>query len=503
MLVFIGLALGFYFTTQRYEYYLQRSSFAHNVLDSYLAVSNHVFKKLSAMAEIVAVGYISDQQARVVNMQSLRLEVAEIRQVVNTEINLVKGSLEGDTLDSELARLSEIEMLVEKIIKSSDEIKAHVNIGQLSAAAAELDRLQSHSIAGHFNDMIEAALLRAGNDADAIDSKTYRMGALITRILPTITLIVMLLVLPMTMFFYRRLENSVDILLHGAGRFTAGDLEHRIPVEGEQEFIQLAAGFNTMAEELRSHQNTLVSANTKLAKIDQNRRQLLADISHELKTPLTVIVGESDVALRRNKQSEAEYRQALSRILEMAEHTGRLVSDLLFVARSDAGQMPLQLQPLSIDKLVSKVVDSFAVSAKQKRIDLVLKCGVDDQIVQGDSGRLRQVLGILLDNALRYSAADGKVIVKLENSEQDAVKISVIDDGIGLSKEDAALAFERFYRSGEAERYADGTGLGLTVAKAIVDAHSGQIWLEGQLGEGTQAYIVLPSRLNDHLGAVA
>ena len=242
------------------------------------------------------------------------------------------------------------------------------------------------------------------------------------------------------------------------------------------------------------------SSNEILELVDENRRKLLADISHEFRTPLTVIRGESEIALRGKAKTKAEYQETLARIMEQADQTTRLVDDLLFIARADAGEPRLKIRPVSVSGLLSATCTDFSARAEQNQIRIEQGLEDENSVVMGDAGRLRQVFSILIDNALRYSKQGSTVEVKLERDEKQIV-VTVRDTGIGLTKEEARQAFQRFFRGGKAQGHARGTGLGLPVAKAIVEAHKGSITLEGKPGEGALATVVLPAE--EKLKAVA
>ncbi len=186
--------------------------------------------------------------------------------------------------------------------------------------------------------------------------------------------------------------------------------------------------------------------------------------------------------------------------MQQADQTTRLVDDLLFIVRADAGEPILKIRPVSVSGLISAACKDFSARAEQNKISI--KQNIDDEnvVVMGDSGRLRQVFSILIDNALRYSKKDGTVVVSLDHDDKEII-VTVRDTGIGLTKEEVRQAFQRFYRGGKAQGHARGTGLGLPVAKAIVEAHKGSITLEGRPGKGALATVILPAE--EKLKAVA
>jgi len=218
---------------------------------------------------------------------------------------------------------------------------------------------------------------------------------------------------------------------------------------------------------------------------------LLANISHEFRTPLTVIRGEAEIALRGSNKSEMDQRESFQRIVDQVENATRLVDDLLFIARADAGEPRLKLSSVSIASMIDLVCQEFAARAEDKGIRIEQGRLPAGAVVQGDSGRLRQVFAILLENAIRYSNPGGRVEVQVLQGDE-SVKIIFRDEGIGLTDEEAELAFERFYRAPMAVEKAAGTGLGLPVAKAIVEAHNGSISLSGNPGQGATATVVIP-----------
>jgi two-component system OmpR family sensor kinase len=286
----------------------------------------------------------------------------------------------------------------------------------------------------------------------------------------------------------------------------------------EREFERLGMAFNTMARQLAEHRaamrdsnirleaiieertRALKSSNETLELVDENRRKLLADISHEFRTPLTVIRGESEIALRGKVKTNEEYQETLARIMEQADQTTRLVDDLLFIARADAGEPRLKVRLLALNNLLTATCTDFSAQAEKNVISIELELGEDEIMLMGDEGRLRQVFSILIDNALRYSSQHGTVTVSLGRDDKEIV-VKVKDMGIGLTEEEVRQAFHRFFRGGKAQSHARGTGLGLPVAKAIVKAHKGRITLDGKPGEGALAIVTLPSE--EKLKAVA
>ena len=186
--------------------------------------------------------------------------------------------------------------------------------------------------------------------------------------------------------------------------------------------------------------------------------------------------------------------------MEQADQTTRLVDDLLFIARADAGEPRLKVRLLSLNNLLATTCADFTSQAEKNAISIELELGEDEIMLMADAGRLRQVFSILIDNALRYSSQNGTVTVSLGRDDKEIV-VKVKDMGIGLTQEEVRQAFQRFFRGGKAQSHARGTGLGLPVAKAIIEAHKGRIELDGKPGEGALVIVTLPAE--ERLEAVA
>jgi signal transduction histidine kinase len=309
----------------------------------------------------------------------------------------------------------------------------------------------------------------------------------------------------------RSLRAPLAELLHGTRKLAEGELSYRIAVSGHDEFAELGKGFNGMATDLQAHQKALQDAhanletiveerteelrqaNESLRKIDETRRGFFADISHELRTPLTIIRGEGEISLRGKNKRIAEYKRSIDRIVEQAKHLSVLVNDLLFIARQGAGAARLNLQSIDLSALVEKVCGDAKVIAHNKAIGITLANGATHEMVRGDPARLRQLFLVLLDNAVRYSKPKGAIEVEVGRSD-GRVTVRVSDAGVGIASEELDGIFERFRRGGNAaEMNEEGLGLGLPLAKAIVEAHKGKIEMESSVGEGTTVTVSLPA----------
>ena len=289
-----------------------------------------------------------------------------------------------------------------------------------------------------------------------------------------------------------RLGPALQHLESGARAFGAGRLEHRVHVGGRDELAQLASAFNAMARELGEKQTALEEsraglgravaertvelkkANAALSAEDERRRLFLAEASHELRIPVTIIRGEAEVALRSGASGSAEAAEAFERILEQTRDITRLLQDLFLIAHAEAGGLRLTLQPIDVNELVAHLAHDFST--------LAFECGASVRaevtgtlIATIDAGRVRQALSALIDNALRHTR-EGVAITLGTQLEGNVVHIRVDDDGPGIPESEAQDLFGRFRRG--ATR-GEGSGLGLTVVRALAQAHGGTASLRG------------------------
>ncbi|MCX7975718.1 MAG: HAMP domain-containing histidine kinase, partial [Bellilinea sp.] len=253
------------------------------------------------------------------------------------------------------------------------------------------------------------------------------------------------------------------------------DLSRRIPVAptAQDEVSRLIRAFNQTLE--------------RLEKLFDTQRRFLADVSHELRTPLTVIKGEVGLMRLTNELDE----ESLRNIEKEVDRLTRLVGDLLLLAQAESGQLPLDLKPVEMDTILLEVMQQMQVLASGK-INLRLE-EIDQVIVNGDRDRLKQVILNLVSNAINYTPPGGEVRVWLSKRDGRAC-LKVEDTGPGIQPDDLPYIFDRFYRGDPSRKRTEnsGFGLGLSIAKWIVDRHGGQIEVESEVGKGTRFTVWLP-----------
>lgn len=253
------------------------------------------------------------------------------------------------------------------------------------------------------------------------------------------------------------------------------DLTRRIEMPTHQDELgRLARTFNEMLESIEAAYSA--------------QQRFVSDASHELRAPLTAIQGNLELLSRHRSMPGVEREEALAEVTREANRLSRLVADLLALARADAGA-PLKHRLLDLDEVV---LDAYREARQLSQGQTLTLDSFEPIQVTGDEDRLKQLLLILLDNAIKYTPTDGQVTLGLQRQEIGN-KITVRDTGVGISPEDLPHVFERFYRADPARgRDPGGTGLGLPIARWIVEQHGGKIALESQPGQGTIAIVYLP-----------
>jgi two-component system phosphate regulon sensor histidine kinase PhoR len=231
---------------------------------------------------------------------------------------------------------------------------------------------------------------------------------------------------------------------------------------------------------------------TDLRRLERVRQDFVANVSHEFRTPLTAIQGFAETLLSGALEDPANRRRFVEIIREHATRLARLTEDLLKLSRIEAGQLKLEFRPVSVSRLIESCVETAHLKAVPRQLALNVRLPEGLPPVRGDSNSLQEVLQNLLDNALQYTPAGGKIDVSASCSDGRVV-VTVADTGIGIPQVEQERIFERFYRVDAARsREAGGTGLGLSIARHIMEAHGGRLWVESAVGEGSRFHFSIP-----------
>jgi two-component system, OmpR family, sensor kinase len=278
-----------------------------------------------------------------------------------------------------------------------------------------------------------------------------------------------------SLFMSRRLTGPLASMTQAAQAMARGDLAQRVQVGANDEVGRLAEAFNTMA--------------ASVARSEQLRRDLVADVAHELRTPIAVLRADLE-AVQDGVYQPTAYR--VSALREEVDLLARLVADLQELSLAEAGQLALQRQSTDLGQLCRQVVATMAPQATGRGVNLAVAQAVASATSLVDPDRIGQVLRNLVSNALRYTPAGGSVTLDCQANDKMAI-LTVRDTGAGITAEDLPHIFDRFYRGERSRsRASGGAGLGLAIVKQLVEAHGGHVWVESAPGSGAAFHVSLP-----------
>jgi signal transduction histidine kinase len=336
--------------------------------------------------------------------------------------------------------------------------------------------------------MAGMSAMMAGNNAMMGNAQTVQVElfsnyqAAVTESLSLASVAALIAAVIASYLISRQVVIPVQRIMGISHRIAEGEYEERIKVSGNlhknelDELDQLALSFNQMAD--------------KLEKTETMRRQLIGDVTHELRTPLTAIKGYMEGLMDGVIPTTSETFQ---QVFTEADRLQRLVNGLQELSRVEAGAFHLKIEPISINSLIETVTSHLARQFEEKGIQIETKLDNEPLKVFADKDRILQVLTNLVGNALQYTPTGGKVVISASLTKSEAI-ITIMDTGIGISPDHLPLIFNRFYRTDKSRsRVSGGSGIGLTIAQALVKAHHGRIGAESAgEGKGTTFYFTLP-----------
>ncbi len=278
-----------------------------------------------------------------------------------------------------------------------------------------------------------------------------------------------------TLVLTSRVMKPVEQMTRAAQEISVKDLSRRIAVGSDDELGRLGQTLNSMIE--------------RLEEAFDRQRQFTADASHELRTPLSIIEAESTLALSKERNAN-EYQKSLELVAQETSYMAEIINKMLFLARSEAGKEPLNLEEVNLRELFAELSPDMEVLCRDKGLDCNLG-PFDEAFVQGDVIKLKQMFLNLWNNAVRYTASGRVATSAIRNGK--TVTVTVVDTGVGIAPEHLPHIFERFYRVDNSRSRADGgSGLGLVIARHIAELHGGRIEVESRVGEGTTFAVILP-----------
>ncbi len=289
---------------------------------------------------------------------------------------------------------------------------------------------------------------------------------------------VMIATLIAVYFITEMVTGPLREMSKAAKSFAIGNFDVRVPVRGNDEVAELATAFNNMA--------------TSLANFENTRNTFMANVAHDLRTPMTTISGFIDNILigAIPKDKEKHY---LGVIKEEVKRLSRLVSSLLDITRLQAGDRKLTMIDFDICELARLILISFEQKIDLKNLDVSFECENDRMLVHADRDAIYQILYNICDNGVKFAAENGKFRISIRTHEKKKILVSIYNSGIGIAPDDIPNVFERFYKADKSRGIdKNGVGLGMFIAKTIIDAHGERIWVESKQNEYCEFFFTLP-----------
>ncbi len=452
--------------------------------------------------------------------ERLQLTLNNITRLVQEERGAAHDAHERLRENIQLERYGRIRTVISDLEASVERLVALLGDGRTEEAVDTYRDEIENRIDREVDRLVAAALADERQEVEAELSYSARLARVSTQLVVGVGVLAGAAGISVAFLLYRTVARPIARLVEGADAVGRGDFSHRIVSVGEDELAQLAARFNVMTSQLEEHRARLLraqatledqvrgrtaelrersleleTANIRLEEADRSRVRFLADISHELRTPLTVLRGEAEVALRARDLPVEDQRSAFVRIVHKAEQIGKLVDDLLFLARSETGTILFHNEPTPLDEVLAEALRDASVLSVPHEIRIALTLPSSPIIANCDQQRLKQALLIVLDNAIKYSPPG--TVVRVELSLQDghaAMRIS--NAASDLSDEELAHAFDRSFRGPRARSGTTrGSGLGLPIARWIMERQGGTIELTNAPELGATVTMRLPAML--------
>lgn len=497
VMALVGVALSAHITQKNIE----QSTLAQTLLVEHQQLSSTSYRLFKQLTDELIFGKNANQALVRRKQELIKNSLDVIRQL---EIKQ-RQALGAETTHGSLEDTDELEALLNDIVS---EFRAIIDIADTTPLNQQvrLQRLLEVTIDNQFRDVINAAVGRQSRMVAATNASIEMLN----QVLLWVAIVSCFLVGPFVVFgcvwLFNQLYQPLTVIESGTKIIASGDYEFRLPENLDKEFNSLVVSLNQLAARLAEHDNAqeqqnknlqievqirtreLTEANHQLTLQDARRKQFMADISHELRTPLTIIRGEAQITLRQTHSDEQTYRDTLQVILDQSIGLSRLVDDLLLLTRAEMNQLRMEFTQFDLQELLAQQVSYWQRTHPQRLIQLDCEEQETEFLIEGDEQRIQQVIAILIDNAIKYSSATAPVSVKIEN-DRSHYSIAVTDEGDGMSPSELQAVFDRFVRF---KSKADGMGLGLSIAKAIVTAHHGEIRAESSQRVGSVFRIILP-----------
>lgn len=342
--------------------------------------------------------------------------------------------------------------------------------------------------AGNNNYVLNNSRIQASTKSMLSESNIfYRIFGVGIKVQLIIILIILALVVFLLVFFAltHQVTGYITTILQGACKMADGDFSHRIDVRYQDEFSCIADSINRMAD-------TVETMKKKEEEAEETKNELITNVAHDLRTPLTSIIGYIDIVNNMPDLTEAQRSEYLKITWEKARKLEKLINELFSFTKISYGGMPMHMEKIDLIKLLEQEVDELYPTFKDNELECVLETDTDSCMVMADGEQLVRVFDNLLGNAVKYGRY-GKMIRVRTVTEQSQIRIQVVNYGSVIPAENLPFLFEKFYKVDTSRQpSSEGTGLGLAIAKSIVESHGGSIFVKSSF-DGTVFEVILPT----------
>jgi two-component system OmpR family sensor kinase len=488
---------------------LAKSALSRLQLQASIELAMHANRFSEQIAEVLLLGE-SEREDFVDARGQTSASILNLLSLSRQEIGIADTPEDLRREELQYARVTEMGRLFRQIDRAAERVLLLDTQGSGDEAITVFKAEIENQLDANFQSLVAAAIAEENTEVTTADAKAQRVMRMLVYGLTVLAASLVVISLGAGYLFSRSLVRPLNAIADGARQIERGNLDHRITYLNRNEFGRVAGRFNAMVDEVQRQRQELVDARNNLEAIvsertgeldeavrqlqalDRRRVSFLADISHELKTPLTALRGEAEVTLRGASKSLVAYREAMARIVAYSSEMGHLIDDLLFLARSEVDDVRFDFRSVDLAPLIFEAVQEAGNLTRGRNIEILNGGNGQIPVVRADPRRLKQALLAVLDNAVKYAGPDGQVRVDV-GAVNGSGLVRVQNSGTVIAPEDLPYVFERFYRGGNATGSGnDGNGLGLSVARWIVRKHEGTIEMSSSPEAGTELRIMLP-----------
>ena len=483
---------------------LDRVQWSHRQMAASLQLAAAVNDYAEQVAEVLLIGDSERrdlEEARATVSRLLHESIALTRRATDSgpAAELNEASAEAEKFGTIAAHFEDTDRAVERILLLAREGRREEALGLFSSQIesrfdADFGRLLDETVAGERSEVAR------------VDASSDRLARFLLTATVALVLATLLAAAALGTQFKNAIARPLRRLTQGAAAIEAGDLSHRVALASRDELGELATRFDAMAAELETQREQasgararlereiqartaeLARANRRLRELDRQRVRFLMDTSHELRTPLTILRGEAELALRTRPDLSPPVREALESVVAQADHMGHLIEDLLYLARTEADDVRFEIVDADLGDVLEMAVADAAVIARNRQVRIEVPVSSQAYTVRADRRRLKQVLLILLDNAIKYGTPGSAVRVEVRD-DGGRVELDMTNDLATPYDDREGSAFGRFYRGSNSGGVA-GVGLGLTIARRIVEKLGGQLAL-ASIDQGRRMRVTL------------